>query len=138
MTDLHGVICYWQFESSKTVDRENAKWKLIESYPISLHGYPLIRPINTGDPRHEWREWVFDKDGFPIYGRAVTAWSFDYGVTLMQITPLKKDEPTWFTRDYNEKLTKLKDWASWIVDGHTLSSGTAAEVRKLLSEGGKK
>lgn len=146
--DFHGVICYWEFVPSES--RFETKWKLVESFCIDSDGYCLTKPSTGGGDREEWQKWMnkkiylregedddfheddeeLDYDWEPIMGRAVTIWSIEDGVRLLNFNP--PEWIKWLSVDFYEKLCKMPDWFSLLEGGHWFYNGTAREVEKHL------
>lgn len=121
MNEVYGVVCYWQY-----VD---AKWSFVESYAIDDDGYPLIKPIHTGNfgTRHEWDNWTCNNS---ILGRAVTIWQIDSGIRLLAFNP--PDLPKWLSHSFIERLCESSDWPAMLEWGPEMYFGTIREVHKIL------
>lgn len=69
----------------------------------------------------DWRE---------IMGRAVTLWTLESGVQLLDFHPLEWAK--WMAVGAYDKLCKLTEWTSIIERGHDLYFGTANTARQYL------
>lgn len=138
-TKLYGVVCYWEYDPKKRQIEPRQGWKLCESYPVDMDGYPLITPSTGGGDRHEWDKWLFARDEYgynsdPIMGRAVTLWCM-CGVSLMGLNP--PEWCKWLGIGFTEELKKLPNWFTFLEDGHSLYLGTQNAARKVIEEYGK-
>ncbi len=72
----------------------------------------------------------------PHMGRALTMWSRDHGVSLMDINP--PDEfPKWLSSSFYEAMCKLDNWALLLQNGSDLWFGTLEEVESRIFSPGE-
>jgi hypothetical protein len=62
--------------------------------------------------------------------RAVTIWSWEYGVRLLELHPPKWD--SWLSVQFLEKLKESRDWTGMLEDGHSLLFETARQAHDLI------
>ena len=135
-------MCYWEYVPPKPEDRRDPArlWKLAESFRIDQDGYPMDK-TSTGDcsdGRHEWTCWMYtdnpddgyDDDRRPIMGRAVTLWTVESGVSLMNLHP--PEWVPWLSISFIEELKKLKNWYAFLQCGYNLHDGTARAAEKII------
>jgi len=73
-----------------------------------------------------------DEDWRPIMGRAVTLWTIEHGVGLLDIHP-PDDFPVWLSSSFYEELCKLPNWMNLLQQGHCLYFGTTKEALKYIT-----
>lgn len=135
----HGVICYWEYKPSEKKGMSRI-WHLVEAYPIDMDGYPLVQVKNTGkiNSRQEWDNWMNtqepDDEGYgdyvPIMGRAVTVWTVEGGVHLLDLHP--PEWVPWLSITFIEELKKLSNWSQFLECGYDLYLGTARAAEKII------
>ena len=145
---IRGVMCYWEYvapkpDEDKTIVR---LWHLRHVVPHDDDGYPVGSKLpdfitKCSDHRHVWTCWMntdnpdedgYDDDRESIMGRAVTAWSIEDGVSLVDLHP--PEWVDWLAPGFIEELRKNRNWSQIIEGGHNLYLGTARAVEKILDE----
>lgn len=145
----NGVMCYWEYERPLSDEvggprQRQRLWKLVESFGIDTDGYPL-EPTSTSeysDGRHQWMGWLNkevplgddedeeDTDNEPIMGRAVTVWSVESGVGLLDMN-LPEFVP-WLAIDFIKQIKERNDWHRFLECGYDLYLGTARAAEKIM------
>lgn len=127
-------FCLWEFEHPKEKHRAG-RWKLVEAYLTDDDGHPCKPPKHCPDDKYGWQQWTNKvkkphDELQPIMSRAVTVWSMEYGVRLLELHPPKWD--SWLSVEFFEQLKQSKDWVRMLEDGVTLLFETARQAHKLL------
>jgi len=146
MKRVRGVMCYWEYVAPKSNDDKTLTrlWHLRHAVPHDDDGYPIGPNLpkfitDCCDHRHVWTCWMQkydpDEDGYDdnpedIMGRAVTAWSIENGVTLLDLHP--PEWVDWLAPGYIEEIRKHRNWSQIIEGGHNLYLGTARAVEKII------
>jgi hypothetical protein len=99
-----------------------------------MDGHCIQIPSTGGKSRYEYQRWMNKEDEFgdstPIMGRAVTYWTMEHGVGLMDIHPPKWIE--WLSASFYERLCKMPDWYILIEEGWGMFNGTVTEAEKYV------
>jgi hypothetical protein len=125
---MNSVICYWHFD-----EKFQTTWRLAESFAIDDDGYCLTTPSTGGGGDPEWFKWMFDVNGndwIPKMSRAVTMWSMDSGVKLLNFHP--PEFSSWTARGFFTRLCNMENWSELLQDGHYLYFGTITEAEKYV------
>ena len=134
--NINGVVCYWEYQESK---ERRELWKLVESFPVDMDGYPLIKTSTGRDndcdmlwlntkihPYHGSEDYEWE----PIMGRAVTAWWLESGVQVRDLHP--PAWVSWLSVSFIEELKKLPNWWQFLECGHDLYLGTARAAQEII------
>lgn len=122
--EIDSVVCLWEYNP------KTKRWILEDVYGCDDNSYPCTKAKYATGRHGGYHRWLYKESGDWIPGRAVTCWSAESGVSLIDFAaPSQVDWIDW----YKFKDVIKENWVGTLQGAYDMKMETATKAMELIT-----